>query len=124
MTQGFPNRMKPMVLVQYDVDCDDIVDLTSEDVRSTLGIESSDMGGEWMPINDGDIPVTWDISDALIGGGHAGVLVPSFAPGATLEDINLVLWDWGDDLPHQVLVYDPDGQLPKDGSSWEQQSEE
>jgi RES domain-containing protein len=48
----------------------------------------------------------------------AGVLAPSYAPGASERDRNLVLWRWGPDLPHQVEVYDPSGRLPKNQLSW------
>jgi RES domain-containing protein len=30
----------------------------------------------------------------------------------------LVLWDWGDALPHKVEVHDPNRRLPSDQSSW------
>jgi RES domain-containing protein len=53
-----------------------------------------------------------------MGRGHAGILAPSFAPGATHADNNLVLWKWGTELPHRVTVYDPSGRLPKDQLSW------
>lgn len=119
MTQGFANRMEPLTLVQYNVDCDDIIDLTDPDVRETLGIDVGDMSGAWKTLpGDDSIPPTWDIADALIDGGAAGILVPSFAPGAKAEHHNLVLWDWADVPPHQVLVHDPEGKLPKDDSSW------
>ena len=49
----------------------------------------------------------------------AGILVPSFTPGATQRDENLVLWDWSERPPHQVKVFDPSGRLPRDQRSWE-----
>lgn len=51
--------------------------------------------------------------------GYAGMLVPSFVPGAAADAFNLVLWDWRADLPHKVEVYDPSGRLPRDRRSWE-----
>jgi RES domain-containing protein len=50
--------------------------------------------------------------------GHAGILVPSFAPGAGPDDHNLVLWRWGARRPHKIRVYDPSGRLPKNQLSW------
>ena len=35
----------------------------------------------------------------LIAEGHYGLLVRSFAPGAGEDDLNLVLWKWGDAVP-------------------------
>ena len=48
--------------------------------------------------------------------GIAGLLVPSYAPGASRQDCNSVLWRWGE---AQVRVYDPSGRLPKDQPSWQ-----
>lgn len=58
------------------------------------------------------------VHDRLREQGIAGILVPSFASGAEIEDRNLVLWEWGADLPHKVTVFDPSGRLPKDQLSW------
>ncbi len=54
----------------------------------------------------------------LRASGSSGMLVPSFVPGATDANANLVLWRWGPDLPHKVDVYDPSGRLPKNQLSW------
>jgi hypothetical protein len=35
----------------------------------------------------------------LIAGGYQGLLVRSFARGATGDDLNLVLWKWGNAAP-------------------------
>jgi RES domain-containing protein len=56
----------------------------------------------------------------LITRGIAGILVPSFAPGATPGDDNLVLWDWSNRLPHRVTVFDPTGRLPRNQRSWDE----
>ena len=67
---------------------------------------------------EGRRPASWAIYDRLDARGTAGILVPSFAPGAEADDRNLVLWKWGPDLPHQVNVNDPSGRLPQDQLSW------
>jgi RES domain-containing protein len=67
---------------------------------------------------DGGEPPTWAIARRLIAAGHAGALVPSFAPQARGHHINLVLWKWGPDLPHKVEVHDPTGLLPRNQLSW------
>ena len=61
---------------------------------------------------------SWLAADRLKSSGHRGILVPSFVPGATEANINLVLWRWGPDLPHKVNVYDPSGRLPRNQLSW------
>jgi RES domain-containing protein len=62
---------------------------------------------------------SWQLARRLIARGIAGILVPSFAPGATAGDHNLVLWDWSEGSPHQVRVFDPSGRLPRNQLSRE-----
>lgn len=117
--QGFAHRIDPCVLCSYEVDCDGIVDLTTERGRNDASVEISDMQCAWATAMDsGKRPPSWSIHDRLVGVGAAGILVPSFAPGADADDINLVLWKWGSDLPHKVTAIDPSGRLPKDQLSW------
>ena len=117
--QGFAHRIDPCVLCSYEVDCDDVVDLTLEQEREKFSITPGGMACAWATsLSDGSRPASWSIHDRLRAQGIAGILVPSFAPGAEAEDRNLVLWDWGPDLPHKVTVFDPSGRLPKDQLSW------
>lgn len=120
VSQGFARRFEPMTLVSYEVDCEDIADLTSGRQLRDLSIAPDDMRTEWFAIASEDRePPTWRISNELIGKGYAGILVPSFATGAKPDHLNLVLWRWGAELPCQIRVYDPSGKLPNDMSSWE-----
>ncbi len=72
------------------------------------------------------ISMTWlapglasrQMAQRLMDEGFAGALVPSFTIGARADWANLVLWDWGDTLPHRVAVYDPNHQLPHNQRSW------
>lgn len=117
--QGLARRIDPCVLCSYDVDCEDIADLTSVQGRAEHGISLDDMACAWAwDLSEGRRPGSWRVHDRLREKGIAGILVPSFAPGAGSEDINLVLWDWGLDLPHKIVVYDPSNRLPKDQLSW------
>lgn len=117
--QGFAHRIDPCVLCSYDVDCEDIADLTTQENRRAAGVTLDEMACAWaMALADGERPASWAIHDRLLADGIAGIVVPSFAPGATEDDRNLVLWKWGPDLPHRVAVYDPSGRLPKDQLSW------
>lgn len=120
VTQGFAHKLDPTVLCAYDVDCDDVVDLTSTAGQAEAGTSLDEMGCAWVvELADGGRPASWAIHDRLRSVGAAGILVPSFAPGAGALDRNLVLWDWGSDLPHKVEVFDPSGRLPKNQLSWE-----
>jgi len=118
-TQGFARKFDPLTVCSYEVDCEDILDLRSEAERAAHKVALSNLGCAWKKLaHDGEAVPSWLFAERLIASGKAGILTPSFAPGATFHDINLVLWDWGDSLPHQITVHDPDRRLPKNMSSW------
>lgn len=119
ISQGFAHRLDPIVLCSYDVDCDDVIDLTTEQGRRAASVALEDMACAWATaLANGNRPASWSIYGRLVTHGAAGILVPSFAPGAETQDLNLVLWNWGPDLPHKVEVLDPSGRLPRDQLSW------
>lgn len=119
MRHGFKARLEPFTMCSYDIDCDDIVDLTSVDERDRHNVSIDGMKCAWFALNKaGETPPTWTIAQELMTKGFAGMLVPSFAVDASADDTNLVLWNWGPDLPHKVDVYDPSGRLPKNMLSW------
>jgi RES domain-containing protein len=123
-TQGFPFRLVPPITIASDaVDCDGLVDLTNMSERRRLGITSAGMACPWKLLAETGRPVpSWIIADGLLAGGAAGIVVPSYSPGASADAQNLVLWDWSDALPHQVTIHDPRGDLPRDDSSWRRRS--
>jgi RES domain-containing protein len=117
--QGLAFKIAPCVLCSYDVDCDDVADLRTGAARKDHRVDFDDLACAWfLFIADGREPPSWRIARGLISEGYAGILVPSFAPGAASVDQNLVLWDWSEALPHKVTVYDPSGRLPKNQLSW------
>jgi len=116
----FAFKIDPCLLCCYDVDCADIVDLRPDAGRKEHGVTLADLSCGW----DTDVlerrePASWQLARRLIARGIAGILVPSFAPGASGSDENLVLWDWSERPPHQVRLFDPSGRLPRDQRSWE-----
>lgn len=117
---GFAFKIVPYVVCSYDVDCEDIADLRTETDRTAHHVSLTDMACAWFAdAAAGKEPPSWQMARKLMADGYAGVLVPSFAPGATEEDHNLVLWGWGKDLPHKIEVFDPSGRLPKNQLSWD-----
>lgn len=117
--QGFSQRLQPLTMCEYDIDCDGIADLRDDAGRALNGVRWDELGCSWLAdMRAGRDAPSWLVVDRLKHSGHNGILVPSFAPGATANNHNLVLWRWGPDLPHQVIVYDPSGRLPKDRSAW------
>jgi RES domain-containing protein len=118
-TQGFTRRLQPLTICEYDADITPVADLRTEVSRAALGIHLQDMACPWLShLRRGETPPSWTVADTLKSSGHAGLLTPSFAPGASSNAHNLVLWRWGPDLPTRITVHDPEGRLPKDQSSW------
>lgn len=118
-TQGLGQRLQPLTICEYDVDCDPIADLRSDAGRSGFGVSMDDIGCAWLThMRAGKDSPSWRVVDALKAAGFAGLLAPSFAPGAGAESHNLILWRWGPVQPTRVTVFDPGGRLPKDQLSW------
>ncbi len=117
--QAFPFKAQPMTLVGYEVDCEDIADLTDAATLAALGADPAALACPWEYLAaKGETPPSWELADRLIAAGQAGILAPSFAPGATDADVNAILWRWSPSPPHQVKVVDDAGRLPKDDASW------
>lgn len=118
--QGFPFKAQPLTICAYEVDCTDVADLGDEDGRRDHGVALSDLACAWEDLTGRGVePPSWRVAKRLMGEGYAGMIVPSFAPGAGPADRNVVFWRWSDTLPYQVLVIDDEARLPRDGRSWE-----
>lgn len=118
--QGFPFKAQPLTICSYEVDCTDIADLGDAAACQTLGVDPAELACPWEDIvSRGGEPPSWRISRDLTAAGHAGAIVPSFAPGAGSSDCNVIFWTWSDDLPHRLRVIDDEGRLPRDDRSWQ-----
>lgn len=118
-SQGFGHKIHPLTICSYDIDCEDVADLTDEDARAGHGISLDTMASAWATaLSDNKRPGSWTVYDTLAST-CAGILVPSFAHRAGSSISNLVLWNWSGELPHKVDVIDPTGRLPKNQKSWD-----
>ena len=115
--QGFAYKTQPMLVCSYDVDCDDMLDLTDVTVLSAHGIKDSDVSCAWKDIETrGLTPPSWAMADRLIAKDVAGIIVRSSAFGAGVRDVNAVFWRWERVLPHKVVVVDDLARLPRNAS--------
>lgn len=111
--QGFPHRPQPTTLCAYDVDCEDIADLTDKAERKALDINLEDLGCAWESIAmQGNEPPSWAVYSKLAGLGVAGIVTPSFARNTPKDGKNLIFWRWAETPPHRVVVIDDFGRLP------------
>ena len=119
MGHGFKALFPALTLISYEVDVEDVVDLTSIGSRRKAGVLLKELRCAWRDdMGKGKEPASWKITRDLIGRGASGVLVPSFANHAGPDDQNLVLWRWGSTFPHLVRPHDPDNRFPKNQDSW------
>jgi RES domain-containing protein len=116
MGHGLGHALDALTICSYVVDVEDVVDLRTDADRQRETVALEQISGAWMETRS--TPQSWIVAKRFIDGGAAGILVPSFATGATADMANLVLWTWGPDLPHKVEVHDPSGRLPKNALSW------
>ncbi|MDP3962196.1 MAG: RES domain-containing protein [Pseudorhodobacter sp.] len=110
--------LQPTTLVSYEADITPIFDATNADALGKYHITPADLAaGDWRlrMRAEGKAP-TQILAERLIADGYAGLQVPSFAAGATAEDLNVVLWVWGNALPAKLLLIDDEGRLRHQGS--------
>lgn len=121
----FSLNADPYTFYFLEVDCADIADLSNAAVRRKLRIKWSDLEcPNWESnMNKGIEPACHVLTKRLVADGYAGIVVDSFATGATADDLNLVLWHWDDvteseePTRHAERVLKRE-QLPHDRSSW------
>ena len=103
--------IRPGTFCAYELDVADIVDLTQETTRATLGVTLEDLLAPWQEIAfvRGKRPPTWNLAHRLQEIGCAGARVPSAVLPNTA---NIVLWRWNDAPDRRVVAHDPLGDLP------------
>jgi len=117
--QGFAFKPQPLTICAYHVDSDPIYDLTDPSLLKSIGVTMAELTCPWEDLADrGAQPPTWTLALKLMAKEANGALVPSFAPGATAADVNLVFWRWSDAPPDQVVLIDDERRLPRDDKSW------
>lgn len=105
--------LQPTTLVAYEADIGSIFDATDAAALAKRGLTPADLAADdWRlrMLADGKAP-TQRLAERLKADGFAGMQVRSFAKGASLTDLNLVLWVWSPDPPTQLRLVDDEGRL-------------
>lgn len=121
----FSLNADPYTFYFLEVDSDRVADLSDAKVRKALKVDWSELESpNWeSDMHKGVEPASHKLARRLIREGYTGIIVPSFAKGATSDDLNLVLWVWEDatgaapKTESHVRVLKRD-ELPSDASSW------
>jgi RES domain-containing protein len=107
--------LQPTTLVSYDAQIEALFDSRDAALLTTEGMDATalaDPGWRDQMRSDGEAG-TQAFARRLIAAGYNGLLVRSFAVGATSDDLNLVLWRWTDTLPHRLMLIDDEGRLSR-----------
>lgn len=105
--------LQPTTLVAYDADIGPIFDAEDPAALDAEGFTAEKLAADdWRlkMLADRKAP-TQQLAERLKAAGFAGMQVRSFAKGATEQDMNLVLWAWGPDLPARLRLVDDEGRL-------------
>ncbi|TCV45410.1 RES domain-containing protein [Agrobacterium tumefaciens] len=107
--------LQPTTLVSCDADITPLFDTRDGALLHDHGIEAQNLGTPtWRDDMNvfGEAP-TQGLARVLKNEGFCGLVVRSFAPGATDTDLNVVLWTWGDTLPHQLILINDEQRLSR-----------
>ena len=105
--------LQPTTIVSYDAEIENIFDgrdpAELKKFNMTLASLSDPRWRDQM--KTAGKSHTQIFAQTLISEGFNGLLVRSFARGATVDDITLVLWKWSDISPLKITLIDDDGRL-------------
>ena len=102
--------LQPTILVSYTADLGPIFDTRNQDGLKQYGMtEAMLVDPAWrMKMLDSLTMPTQDFAGSLIADGFAGLLIRSFAKGASASDFNIVLWNWNSEGCALSIVDDED----------------
>jgi RES domain-containing protein len=108
-------NLQPTTLVSYDAEVGDVFDGRDDAALAAEGMTAAGLADTaWRDqMNTVGEASTQAFARRLIAAGYNALLVRSFAPGATADDLNLVLWKWGDAAPSRVVLIDDENRLSR-----------
>jgi len=106
-------HLQPTTLVSYLASFDAIFDSRDGPALDARGMNSADLADStWRDqMRAQGKAKTQTFAYSLSVDGYQGMLVNSFAAGAGPDDLNLVLWQWGEKLPARLVLIDDDNRL-------------
>ena len=105
--------LQPTTLVAYRADIGPVLDGRDDDALARYGLDQAALGApDWRirMLTNETVP-TQNLAERLIADGFAGLLVRSFARGATDRSLNLVLWRWNTRDDDRLELIDDEGRL-------------
>ena len=105
--------MQPTTLVAYRADLALLLDGQEVGALAPWGATPADLtDSDWRGrmLAGGPVP-TQDLAARLAAEGYVGLIVPSYARGATRADVNVVLWRWNTGNGDALAVVDDEERL-------------
>ena len=104
---------QPLTLCAYEVDAEPVFDATDPmRLRQHRLVEADLACPTWeADMLERGVAASQVLAERLVAAGYVGMLVPSFAIGTNTEDLNLVMWHWGDSYPSCITLIDEEGRL-------------
>jgi len=107
-------HLQPTVLVSYEANLTPIFDARDAAQLADYGVsENSLAANDWrQQMRQHKQSESQRFAERLIKEGYQGMLCISYAVGANLNDINLILWTWNTTDSNQLRVIDDENRLP------------
>ena len=112
---GQIGTLQPTTLVAYRADLAPLLDGRDADALAFWGMPLADLADpDWRGrmLASGPVP-TQDLAARLAAEGYVGLIVPSYARGATVADVNVMLGRWNTGGGDALTVVDDDGRLSR-----------
>lgn len=105
--------LQPTTLVALDADLRPLFDARDPTMLASFGCDAATLADpSWREaMRGGQMAPGQALAERLVEAGYVGMLVPSYVRGAMGDATNVVLWRWGDDLPHRLMLIDDDDRL-------------
>jgi RES domain-containing protein len=105
--------LQPTMLVAYEADLEPVFDSTKTGILDAYGITAEVLAApDWRSRMETEtLSPSQRFAERLIREGFAGMIVPSYARGATVADRNMVLWKWGRKRPARLNLIDDEKRL-------------
>jgi RES domain-containing protein len=107
--------LQPTTLVSYEANIEGIFDCADLAALAVEGLHLADLSAStWRDeMKATGEAKTQTFARRLIAKGYNGLLVQSFAAGASPTDLNLVLWRWNVKPTAQITLIDDEGRLAR-----------
>jgi RES domain-containing protein len=108
-------NLQPTTLVSYDAEIERVFDSRDDTALSLYEMDAAALADpSWRDqMKTAGEAKTQAFARRLMDTGYNALLVRSFAPGATAENLNLVLWRWGADAPARLVLIDDENRLSR-----------